>query len=71
MQKNPHSNRHAAYRIVPCNDRYLVFDRQGKHRCNFQTQAEAEAWIEARRQRQYPRQRRGDVDPEDVDRLQR
>ena len=55
MQKNPPGGRHAAYRIVPCNERFLVFDKQGKHRCNFATQALAEAWIEAKQQRRHPR----------------
>ena len=55
MQKKPPGGRHATYRIVPRNERYLVYDKLGKHRCNFATQALAEAWIEAQYQRRHPR----------------
>jgi len=62
MQNKPFGDRHAAFRIVQRHGRYFVFDRQGKHRCNFATQAQAEGWIAARRQPRRPRTAHGDAD---------
>lgn len=55
MHRKPSSNTHTAYTIVPKDGQYRVFDKQGKYRRSFATQALAAAWIAAQAGHKQPK----------------